>query len=867
MLGEAEAIAGSRWFTLAAMIVAAFFLFTGEKGQKQGKRQKKRKQKEESGWDEKIRMSDRRSQTKRSVDVKRTVRITVGILIYVLFAGMGYMNIDILHEQEQYASRLNGCSGTISGTIYEIKETENRQQVFIKIVDARGMSGEEWTGFHENMKLFVYVEKGITLYPGQEAVFAGRFEQPEHAGNPGAFDAYRYYRSQGIFLILSDAELQKTGKQYSHIRAGLRKLRKRISDVIGNLYGEEDASVIRAMLLGERQGMDGDVKRMYQLNGIAHILAISALHIAIIGMTLYRRMRKWGVSYWSAGIGCSILVILYGQMTGLAGSTMRAIIMMGLLLFGKAIGRSVDLLTSTGIAGVWMSVINPYVVLDAGFQLSFAAITGIAVIVPVLQRVFSKRGRTDPINKLGAGTVLQHIFGAGEKIRQSLTVSMATFLATLPVIVYYYYQFPLYGILLNLIVVPCVSVVLTGGIGTVICGCMSLQVAGWLTIPVKGILWLYEMLCQGMEQLPGAYINIGHIPVKLVVGYYIALLVFLYFMTRIRVDRENSTEIKQKIIKKSKWQVRRNQAVGEKCDQQTIKDQKHRKIRYGIAEILVILLFCMYAESVLDRSFTVAFLDVGQGDGILIRTEQGTNIMIDGGSSDNKKVGEYVLLPALRYYGMAELDYVFITHGDKDHISGLKELYELEHTGIRIRNLVVAEYGDREGLQKLINLAEQHGTEILYMDVGDIFSEPGAGASGGFRLSCIYPGESDVHADANEASLVLQASVGSFHLLFTGDAGETAEQQMTETGRLDAVDVLKTGHHGSRYATSESFLQYIKPQYAVISCGKKNRYGHPHKETLERLQAAGAEVYRTDSSGAVILRIRAGKIMLHGYGG
>ena len=155
---------------------------------------------------------------------------------------------------------------------------------------------------------------------------------------------------------------------------------------------------------------------------------------------------------------------------------MRAIIMMGLLLFGKAIGRSVDLLTSTGIAGVWMAVINPYVVLDAGFQLSFAAVTGLAVIVPVLQRVFDEWG----------------------KIRQSFAVSMATFLATLPVIVYYYYQFPLYGILLNLIVVPCVSIVLTGGIGTVICGCISLQAAGWLTIPVKWILWLYEMLCQGM---------------------------------------------------------------------------------------------------------------------------------------------------------------------------------------------------------------------------------------------------------------------------------------------------------------------------------------------------------------------------------
>lgn len=848
MLGEAEAVAGSRWFTLAAMIVAAFFLFIGGKGQKQ---------------------------TKRSVDKKRIIRRIAGILIYVLFAGMGYMNIGILHEQEQCASRLDGCSGTIAGTIYEIKETENRQQIFMKIMDIRERAGEEWTGFHENMKLLVYVEKDVILYPGQEAVFAGRFEQPEHAGNPGAFDAYRYYRSQGIFLTLSDAELKKTGKRYSHIRAGLRKLRNRISDVIGNLYGEEDASVIRAMLLGERQELDGDVKRMYQLNGIAHILAISALHIAIIGMTLYRRMRKWGVSYWSAGIGCSILVILYGQMTGLAGSTMRAIIMMGILLFGKAIGRSADLLTSAGIAGVWMAVINPYVVLDAGFQLSFAAVTGIAVIVPVLQRVFGKGGSVDPINKLSAGIVLQYIFGVGEKIWQSLAVSMATFLATLPVIVYYYYQFPLYGILLNLIVVPCVSVVLTGGIGTVICGCMSLQAAGWLTIPVKGILWLYEKLCQGMEQLPGACINIGHIPVKLVVGYYIALLVSLYFMTRMRADREQD----QKTAEKSKWQIRRNQmvwkgcnlcrnqAAGKKCNQQTIKEQKYRKIRYGIAEILVVLIFGMYAGSVLDRPFTVAYLDVGQGDGILIRTEQGTNIMIDGGSSDNDKVGEYVLLPALRYYGMAELDYVFVTHGDKDHISGLQALYELEHTGIQIRNLVVAEYGDREGLQELINLAAQHGIEILYMDAGDILSEPETGASGIFRISCIYPGESDVHADANEASLVLQASVDSFHLLFTGDAGETAEQQMAETGRLGAVDILKVGHHGSRYATSETFLQYIKPQYAVISCGKKNRYGHPHQETLERLQAAGAEVYRTDSSGAVILQIQAGKIMLHGYGG
>lgn len=608
-----------------------------------------------------------------------------------------------------------------------------------------------------------------------------------------------------------------------------------------------------------------------------------------------------------------IVVVFYGIMTGLSGSTSRAVIMMGLVMIGKAKGRSADLLTSAGIASIGMAVWNPYVIRDAGFQLSFAAVAGLAVIHPVYVQTFGKKG----------------------KLRQAFGVSLSSSLATLPICVFYYYQFPLYGILLNLLVVPLVSCLLMSALVTAGCGIISIKAAELAGIPAHFILILYERLCGLSEKIPFSNINVGHISVRMVLVYYLGLGVVL-FILRCYAGEKNSSQSTDE-----------NNSAGEEVNKsmrkslgrdltKPVRKKSGRCGRYLYEIILVILLTALYEYANLDRSFVTVFLDVGQGDGILIRTEQGTSILIDGGSTSNQRVGEYVLLPAIRYYGMSELDYVFVTHGDADHISGIEYLLNAEHIGVRIRNLVLAKYGDRQGLANIETLAKKKNINVVYMEAGDKIQEKQNPDIAGLTLECLYPSGSTLEAkqvveretdskaeakqlaereadsisetkqvaereasgitddkkiaigldnvitanvpgeeatgsglDANDLSMVLLAKYDGRKILFTGDAGSMVEKRLIleKSILLSETDALKVGHHGSHSASSKGFLQTTKPQYAIISCGKKNHYGHPHEETLMHLQTIGARVYRTDQCGAIILHIQSGKIMLHGYGG
>ena len=608
-----------------------------------------------------------------------------------------------------------------------------------------------------------------------------------------------------------------------------------------------------------------------------------------------------------------IVVVFYGIMTGLSGSTSRAVIMMGLVMIGKAKGRSADLLTSAGIASIGMAVWNPYVIRDAGFQLSFAAVAGLAVIHPVYVQTFGKKG----------------------KLRQAFGVSLSSSLATLPICVFYYYQFPLYGILLNLLVVPLVSCLLMSALVTAGCGIISIKAAELAGIPAHFILILYERLCGLSEKIPFSSINVGHISVRMVLVYYLGLGVVL-FILRCYAGEKNSSQSTDE-----------NNSAGEEVNKsmrkslgrdltKPVRKKSGRCGRYLYGIILVILLTVLYGYANLDRSFVTVFLDVGQGDGILIRTEQGTSILIDGGSTSNQRVGEYVLLPAIRYYGMSELDYVFVTHGDADHISGIEYLLSAEHIGVRIRNLVLAKYGDRQGLANIETLAKEKNINVVYMEAGDKIQEKQNPDMAGLTLECLYPSGSTLEAkqvvereadsiaeakqvvereadsiaeakqvaereasgitddkkiaigldnaitanvpgeeatgsglDANDLSMVLLAKYDGRKILFTGDAGSMVEKRLIleKSILLSETDALKVGHHGSHSASSKGFLQMTKPQYAIISCGKKNHYGHPHEETLMQLQTIGARVYRTDQCGAIILHIQSGKIMLHGYGG
>ena len=864
---------------------------------------------------------------RRRIDCVHKWRNTVFVWLIFVFVGIaGYCNMSSLRTQENFAKVAAGASCKVRGIIYDRQETTTgwviqirAKKVVINVAEetkgaeeakvAEETKGAEETkeieevgnqlAYSGQMKIVAYMSTSEKPILGQDVVLSGVAALPEHATNPGGFDAADYYKAKKIFMFLKDTSYVETGVKKSELLNTLQGIKERVASVYDQTFEPKAASVLSAMVLGDKRGLDRDTRNMYQLNGIAHILAISGLHIAILGMTLFEWLRKRTGSYRISGCVAMIVVVFYGIMTGLSGSTSRAVIMMGLVMLGKVKGRSVDLLTSAGIASICMAVWNPYVILDAGFQLSFAAVAGLAVIHPVYVQTFGKKG----------------------KLRRAFGVSLSSSLATLPICVFYYYQFPLYGILLNLLVVPLVSCLLMSALVTAGCGIISIKAAELAGIPAHFILILYERLCGLSEKIPFSSINVGHISVRMALVYYLGLGVVLFILRCYAGEKNSSQSTDENNSVGEEVNKSRRKSLGRDLTK-SVRKKSGRCGRYLYGIILVILLTALYEYANLDRSFVTVFLDVGQGDGILIRTEQGTSILIDGGSTSNQRVGEYVLLPAIRYYGMSELDYVFVTHGDADHISGIEYLLNAEHIGVRIRNLVLAKYGDRQGLANIETLAKEKNINVVYMEAGDKIQEKQNPDMAGLTLECLYPSGSTLKAkqvvereadsiaeakqvaereasgitddkkiaigldnaitanvpgeeatgsslDANDLSMVLLAKYDGRKILFTVDAGSMVEKRLIleKSILLSEIDALKVGHHGSHSASSKGFLQTTKPQYAIISCGKKNHYGHPHEETLMQLQTIGARVYRTDQCGAIILHIRSGKIMLHGYGG
>ena len=748
----------------------------------------------------------------------------------------------------------------------------------------------------DNMKTAMITAGAVTgeeesLKIGQQIILEGTFSHFATATNPGEFDVQRYYATKGIGGRVRKSQILAVGEKYSFLKEKLYGFRQVLHDRLAEVFPAKEASVMQTLLLGEKEELDAEVKALYQKNGIAHILSISGLHITLLGMGVYRLLKRLGLPVRAAAVGGAMLLLMYGVMVGMSVSASRAIGMYLLQMLGIFVGRTYDMLTGLGLMALLLVLQEPERLFDVSFLMSFGAVLGICILTPVFSGGCWERDADAESEVKGITTwlrIVADILGdsayernkyregwrkvAYEGIRRMMSAvkggfaaSVGVILFTLPVQLWFFYEIPVYSVLLNLLVLPFMSAVVAGGILSLIPG---LGIVG--TVDCL-ILWWYEWICERFGELPGAVWCVGQPEIWQIACYYAGI--FLLVFGRRYVEA---------------WKRR-----GTYGEENVPGDRSHSaRTPHLIATVMILGLLIGLLSGNFDRGSRVTFLDVGQGDGIVVETGQGA-YLFDCGSTSRKNIGEYVLKPYLKSRGICSLRGVFVSHPDEDHMNGVLELLENgEEWGITAEQLflpAIRESERRETFEQLLAAAEDAGIPVSYIKCGDEIRDSQ------LRLLCLHPEENTTLADANAYSECFYvevfakkmkqeaiddrkandasggSAIGKISILLTGDVEGEGERQLTQKlqeqrgQREFRVDILKVAHHGSGYSTGTEFLATASPAIAIISCGRNNSYGHPHAETLQRLEDARVPWYGTMDYGALTVNVDSHGNRLHGY--
>ena len=615
-------------------------------------------------------------------------------------------------------------------------------------------------------KILLYTSGDETIRPGDILKFQGELEEWNDATNPGQFSSRSYYFSKGIYYHVYSKNIEIKARQSAYLQKMILQCRNYIKHQLGIQYKQEVRSFLNGMLLGDKNELSDEVKDDFKESGLIHLLAVSGLHISLAGRRVYQLIRRRCGNFIVASLGGMTGAVFYCILTGGSGSSLRAVIMLGVYFLSEITGEHYDLLSAGAFAGIILLMIRPYRVYDTGFLYSFTAV----FVIGIYQIVKPK------------------MKGKYDKFRESLRFCIFIQIGMLPVILYFQYEAPILSFLANVAAVPLATSGFT--LAFVLIFLPHTLFHEGISRIIEAVLWISRQ-SYGM-------LTIGH------VSFLWVILFYLMFGLCI-------------------WK----------------KNGMKRHIRISLAYIIMVILIWLP----MTRKKSLAFLDVGQGDCFVADTEAGL-VVSDGGSSSEDQVGRYRILPYIKYLGYQKVKIAIVSHMDSDHYSGIMELLEMG----RIEYLGLPEIPKDEVMEKMIETANKKGTTIFYLSRGrKITTKDGS-------LKVLHP-QKNSQMEKNAASIVMQGKMLGYKILLTGDVEKEGEEELLTEG-LKPVDLLKAAHHGSKNSTSNEFLQKVKPKETIISCGKQNRYGHPHSETINRLQAYHTKIRRTDQSGAILFKRR-----------
>jgi competence protein ComEC len=553
------------------------------------------------------------------------------------------------------------------------------------------------------------------------------------------------------------------------------------------------------MLLGGRAGMEQDQYSDFQKVGIVHLFSVGGMHVAfllVVVAWLTSLVRLGARGKFWAGI---FILLVYGTMVAWPAPVIRAVIMGILGLLAYYSGRENSLLNALAISGLVMLLISPDNLFNLSFQLTMLASWGLIYLFPLVRERLPYKG-----------------WGW-----DMLLVPLCAEVAVLPLVAYYFNLFTPISLFTNILITY-----LAGG--AVILGFMAFLLAAFL--PFLATLLLYPaglfiemilLIVQWSKVLPGAYIWVATPAVGMIALYYIAIFIGI---------------------------------IG-------LKKPSSRRYTISAIVLLMVFIICLLLPaSCYDRgNLQIAFIDVGQGDSLLLKSPQGKFILVDGGGSEFYDVAATKLLPYLHYRGIRHLDMIINTHPDIDHEKGLESA--ADQLDVNCLGLP-ASISTSKKYQPLRDIAVRRNIPILNLAEGQSIN-----LEEGMEIKVLHP-ERDLYdgQELNQESVVLEVRYGEFSALLTGDIPSETMSQVLEKVDLP-ITVIKVPHHGSSGSLPPGFYQELHPNLAVISVGANNPFGHPTPSVLEALAQANVKVLRTDQDGLVMMRTDGQDLTVSSYKG
>ncbi len=714
------------------------------------------------------------------------------------------------------------------GVVIRQTEKENFVEYLLKDVTIKTVAGTV-----RLQKLVVYVSDLTEIEEGDRIAVTGSLGSFEAATNPGGFDYRAYQTSFGVYLRLYGEKITLEEGEADPFLWMLGRIRKSAVAVFLEI-SPEVGGTMAAMVLGDKTNLPDERYELYLDTGIGHILTLSGLHLSLLGVGLHGVLRKRvTMSAWPAALTMTGLLLTYVNLIGSGISAVRAAVAMLCSLLAGCLGKTYDSLSAAGLGMLLILTVYPMQIRRPSFWLSFGAVIAMGWILPELNRFLKPKSG----------------------VTKALTSVLVIWLALMPVTAINQFVIQPYSILLNFLIIPMMGPVLVGCILALFVGMLSLPAAGRIASLIKLAFNGIDRLCELSQKLPGTEIAVGYPAFGQLVVYAAVLAIFLMI-----VSRKNRLEWeRQEIEIYGETAVAQEQNRDVKTAGDKVPDKKAKPcLRWASLFLISVSLAAILILGIGRNRLEMYFLDVGQGDCIFIRMPDGTTMMVDGGSTSEEAVGEYRILPFLAWAGVDEIDYVVMTHLDRDHTSGLLELLE---AGFPIRYLLVSNLiMEGSEVEKLGEIASKNGT--IMVRVG----ENNRIICGKVEIECIAPDENLIPESENECSVVLDLTYGKFTCLLTGDVEGDGENAVEEYVREHGTyTVLKVAHHGSKYSTSAEFLQSVRPLAAVISCGEGNVYGHPHGELIDRLEAVDCEIFCTAECGAVLVSTDGIHLSIEGY--